>query len=72
MQTARIFARIADLVPTAFGVLPDTEYGVISIWYSDRTDTAARSAVECTVAACSFQLDFDRPCKISCSKRQQP
>jgi hypothetical protein len=48
----------------AFGALLDTECGVINIWYSDSTDTPARSAVESTVAACSFELDFDRPGKI--------
>jgi hypothetical protein len=64
METARILARNGDLVPIAFAVLPETECGVISIWYSDSTDTPARSAVESTVAACSFELDFDRPGKI--------
>ena len=64
MQATGIFARIGDLLPNAFGVLPDAECGVISVWYTDSTDTAACSAVECTVAACSFELDFDRPGKI--------
>ena len=59
MQTARIVARIGDLVPTAFGVLPDTECRVIGIWYSDSTDTAARS----TFVVCSFELHFDHPGK---------
>ena len=34
MHTAKIFAMIGGLVPIAFGVLPDTECGVINIWYS--------------------------------------